>query len=143
MRETMPKNPPQDKKTMSKKGSSPAYRRVRVTRRAPVQSVARIMKEQGWMQGLQQVRGQQQEWLQWFRAALPHELSGSIVNVVRKGEELTLLASSSGWSARLRFALDPLMEKLKERAPDIVKVRVRVTPQSGSAEKMNREPGGS
>ena len=128
MRETMPKNPPQDKKTIGEKRSSPAYRRPRLARRAPVQTVARIMKEQGWLQGLQQVRGQQQEWLEWFREALPEELRGSLVNVVRKGEQITLLAASSVWSARLRFAVDALMPKLKQRAPDIVKVQVRVTP---------------
>jgi hypothetical protein len=135
MRETMPKNPPQDKKTIAKKGGSPAYRRPRKLIRAPVQTVSGIMKQQGWMQSLQQIRSQQQEWLEWFRETLPEELRGSIVNVVRKGQEITLLASSAGWSARLRFALDPLMEKLKERDPEIVKIRVRVSPQSGSAEE--------
>ncbi len=86
------------------------------------------MKDQGWMHGVQQVRGQQQQWLEWFRESLPVELRGSIVNVVLKGKELTLLASSAAWSARLRYALDALGPKLKERAPDIVKIRVRVTP---------------
>lgn len=100
-----------------------------------MQTVAGIMKEHGWMQSLQKVRGQQHEWLEWFRAALPEELRASLVNVLCKGEELTLLASSGGWSARLRFALDPLMEKIRERAPDIVKVRVRVAPRAASGEQ--------
>ena len=39
-----------------------------------------------------------------------------------------LLASSAGWSARLRYALDALTPKLKQHAPHIVKVRVRVSP---------------
>ena len=86
------------------------------------------MKEQGWLQGLQQIRGQQQQWLEWFQETLPEELRGSIVNVVHKGEELTVLAASAVWSARLRFALEALSPQLKQRAPDIVKVRVRVTP---------------
>ena len=123
MRETMPKNPPQDKKTIGK------------LVRGPVQTVSGIMKQQGWMQSLKQIRTQQQEWLEWFRASLPDELGGAIVNVVRKGEELTLLATSAAWSTRLRFALDPIMEMLKERSPDIVKVRVRVIPQSAGPEK--------
>jgi hypothetical protein len=131
----MPKNPTQDKKTNRKKGGSPAYRRARKLVRAPTQSVAGIMKEHGWMQSLQQIRTQQQDWLEWFRASLPDELGGAIVNVVRNGEELTLLATSAAWSARLRFALDPIMETLQERAPDIVKVRVRVSPQSAVSEK--------
>ena len=33
-----------------------------------------------------------------------------------------MLATSAAWSARLRYALDPIMETLQERAPDIVKV---------------------
>ncbi len=103
--------------------------------RGPVQTVSGIMKQHGWMQSLKQVRTQQQEWLEWFRASLPDELGGAIVNVVRKGEELTLLATSAAWSARLRYALDPIMETLKERSPDIVKVRVRVIPQSLGPEK--------
>jgi hypothetical protein len=90
--------------------------------------MARIMKDQGWLQGLQQVRGRQQEWLEWFQENLPEELRGAIVNVVHKGDELTLLAASAVWSARLRYAIDALTPELKQRAPDIVKVRVRVTP---------------
>lgn len=128
MRETMPKNPPQDKKTMPEKGSMSAYKRPRAATRAPVQTLARIMKDQGWLQGLQQVRGHQLEWLEWFQQTLPEELRGSIVNVVHKGEELTVLASSASWSARLRYALEALMPKVRQRAPDIVKVRVRVSP---------------
>jgi len=124
----MPKNPPQDKKTIAEKGSSPAYRRPRAARRVPAQTVAGIMQEKGWLQGLQQIRGQQQQWLQWFQETLPEELRGSIVNVVHKGEELTVLASSAAWSARLRYALEALRPKLKQRAPDIVKVTVRVSP---------------
>jgi hypothetical protein len=135
MRKTMPKNPRQDKTTIGNKGSRPAYRRPPKPARGPVQTVSGIMKEQGWMKNLQQVRTQQQQWLEWFRASLPDELSAAIVNVVRKGGELTLLATSAAWSARLRFALDPLLATLKERSPDIVKIRVRVIPQSASPEK--------
>ncbi len=65
------------------------------------------------MQSVQQVRSAQQEWLEWFREALPEELRGAIVNVVLKGKELTLLAPSAAWSARLRYALDALGPKLK------------------------------
>jgi hypothetical protein len=124
----MPKKPPQDKQTIAEKRGSSAYRRMRVARLAVPRTLSGIMKDQGWMHGVQQVRGQQQQWLEWFRESLPVELRGSIVNVVLKGKELTLLASSAAWSARLRYALDALGPKIKERAPDIVKIRVRVTP---------------
>jgi hypothetical protein len=94
--------------------------------------MGRIMQDQGWLQGLHQVRGVQQQWLEWFRESLPEELRDSLVNVVHKGEQLTLLAVSAAWSARLRYALDALMPKLKQRAPDIVKITVRVAPPGRS-----------
>ena len=90
------------------------------------------MKDRGWMQGLQRVRGAQQQWREWLSAALPEELRGTIVNVVQKGDELTVLAASAGWSARLRYALAALAPQLHERAPDIVKVQVRVAPSGRS-----------
>ncbi len=124
----MPKNPTQDKKTIPKKTSRPAYKRTRVAGRAPPQTVARIMKDQGWLRGLEQVREDQEQWLKWLRERLPEELRGAIVNVVHKGQELSVLATSALWSARLRYALEALEPELRQRAPAIVKVRVRVAP---------------
>ena len=94
------------------------------------------MKDQGWLQGIAQVRGEQQQWLAWFEQALPEELRGAIVNVVRKKTELTVLAASAAWSARLRYALEALGVQIRERAPGIVKVRVRVMP-SGKAPRSS------
>ena len=87
------------------------------------------------MQGLKRVRANQQDWVEWFAAALPEELRGAIVNVVKKGNELTVLAVSAGWSTRVRYALAGLTPELKARAPDIVKITVRVSPtaQGGAA----------
>ena len=128
----MPKNPPQDKKTISEKRVRSGPRRSLVVMHASPQPLARIMKEQAWLQGVDRVRAGQQQWLIWLNQALPEELRGSIVHVVHKGEELTVHAASAPWSARLRFALDALIPKIKERAPDIVKVRVRVAPAGRS-----------
>jgi hypothetical protein len=86
------------------------------------------MKDQGWLRGLGQIRDEQQQWLEWLRERLPEELRGSIVQVVHKGDELSVLASSALWSARLRYALEALNPELRQRAPNIVKVRVRVAP---------------
>jgi hypothetical protein len=124
----MPKKPPQDKQTFAEKRGASAYKRVRATPLAVPRTVSGIMKDGGWIHGVQQIRAAQLEWLEWLRQTLPEELRGSIVNVVIKGQELTVLASSAAWSARLRYALDALAPKLKERAPDIVKIVVRVTP---------------
>ena len=84
------------------------------------------------MHGLKQVRDQQQAWLEWLKEALPEELRGALVNVVQKREELTVLAVSAAWSARLRYALEALEGAIKERAPAIVKVKVKVAPAGRS-----------
>ena len=86
------------------------------------------MKSQGWLQGLQHERGSQQEWREWIATTLPEELRAAIVNVVQKGDQLTVLTASAGWSARVRYALAALTPQLRERAPHIVKVSVRVSP---------------
>jgi hypothetical protein len=124
----MPKNPGQNKKSIPGKRSSPVPTKYPV---AP-HSLARIMKDQGWMQQLDQVRSLQQDWVEWLRTALPEELGSSIVNVVQKGPELRVLAISAAWSARLRYALAALAPQLKEHAPVIVKVTVRVAPAGRS-----------
>ena len=86
------------------------------------------MKSQGWLRGLQHVQRQQAQWLEWITVALPAEFRGSLVNVVRKGPELTVLAASAAWSSRLRYAVVAIEPQIKQRAPDIVKVTVRVSP---------------
>jgi hypothetical protein len=86
------------------------------------------MQGQGWLQGIQQLRTGQQQWLAWFQENVPEELRAALVNVIHKGNELTVLATSAAWSARLRYALEELTPRLKEHAPHIVKVRVRVAP---------------
>ena len=86
------------------------------------------MKKQGWLAGLQRVRGAQQAWLERVAGLLPQELRGSLVNVVRKGDQLTVLTISPAWSSRVRFALAALEPQLLAQSPDIVKVVVRVSP---------------
>jgi hypothetical protein len=86
------------------------------------------MKKQGWLAGLQRVRSDQQAWLERVAAVLPEDLRGSLVNVVRKGGQLTVLTASAAWSSRVRFALAALEPQLLEGAPDIVKIVVKVSP---------------
>lgn len=86
------------------------------------------MKSGGWLQALQQTRATQQGWLDWLRAALPDELRAAVINVVRKGDELTVLAASAAWSARLRFTVAALAPAIQARAPEVISVKVRVAP---------------
>ena len=86
------------------------------------------MKKQGWLAGLQRVRGAQQAWLERVAALLPEDLRGSVVNVLQRGGQLTVLTSSAVWSTRVRFALATIEPQLLAESPDIVKVVVRVSP---------------
>src|SRR6476646_11694711 len=49
VRETMPKNPPQDKKSFPKKGKRPTSRKADFAVRARTQTVSRIMPDRGWI----------------------------------------------------------------------------------------------
>jgi hypothetical protein len=124
----MPKKPPQDKKPLPEKRSKSAFRRPAARLRAPAQSLDSIMKKQGWLHDLERQAGARREWLEWLAAALPAELSGQLVHAVQRGPELTVLTASAAWSARVRFALVELEERIRARAPDIVKITVRVAP---------------
>src|SRR6478736_6363003 len=115
----MPKNPPQDKKSMPKK----AVRRDRrhLKDRTPVapRSVAGIMQGEGWLQHLRAHEDERQQWRTWVQAALPGELAAAIVAAQLKGGVLTVQAASAGWASRLRFALPALAAQLQERRQEI------------------------
>jgi hypothetical protein len=128
VRETMPKNPSQDKKSIPRKRAQRASEASAARFRAPPQGLDEIMKRQGWLQGLQRARGAQQAWLDWAREALPSELGDALINVVQRGQELTVLTVSAAWCARVRYAMAALEPQLMEHSPDIVKVIVRVAP---------------
>ena len=124
----MPKPPHKDKKSVAEKRSRHAVRKSEHKSRSAPQSLENIMKNQGWLQGLQRARSTQQLWLEWMNAVLPVELRAALVNVVLKGNDLTVLAVSAAWSARLRFAVAAIEPEIRARAPAIVKVTVRVAP---------------
>ena len=133
VRETMPKNPPQDKKTGPKRGGRPLATANRARFRAAPQGLGEIMKKQGWIAGLQRVQADQQDWRARVAGVLPEELRGSLVGVVHKGGQLTVLTASAVWCGRVRYALAALEPQLLAGRPDIVKVQVRVAP-AGSAQ---------
>jgi hypothetical protein len=124
----MPKKPPQDKKPLPEKRNKSAFGRPRARLRGPAQSLDSIMKKQGWLPGLERELGAQRQWLAWLTEALPAELRGQLVYAVQRGPELTVLAASAAWSARIRFALAELEPRIRAHQPDIVKVTVRVAP---------------
>ena len=124
----MPKKPPQDKKPVPEKRSIGGRRAPRSTYRAAPQSLGSIMQKQGWLQGLARAGDAQKAWKTWVFDALPEELRGALVNVVQKRDELIVLTASAAWSSRMRFAVAALEPEIQARAPDIVKVIVRVSP---------------
>ena len=124
----MPKKPPQDKKSLPEKRNRSAIGRPGARLRGPAQRLDGIMKKQGWLLGLQREMGAQRQWLEWLSEALPAELRGQLVQARQRGPELTVLAASAAWSARMRFALAELEPQIRARQPDIVKVTVRVAP---------------
>ena len=90
------------------------------------------MQKGGWLQAARAQHDVQRQWLDWLRAALPEELRAAVVSVVPRGEELTVLAASASWGARLRFALAALAPQLKARSGRVVAVRIRVAPSGRS-----------
>lgn len=86
------------------------------------------MQRQGWIAGLQRAHADQQDWLGRVATLLPQELRASLVGVVHKGGQLTVLTASAAWCSRVRYALAALEPQLLAGRPDIVKVTVRVSP---------------
>jgi hypothetical protein len=82
------------------------------------------MQKGGWLQAARAQHDVQRQWLDWLRAA--------VVSVVPRGEELTVLAASASWGARLRFALAALAPQLEARSGRVVAVRIRVAPSGRS-----------
>jgi hypothetical protein len=124
----MPKKPTQDKKPLPEKRNKSAFRRPGARLRAPAQSLDSIMKKQGWLRDLERQLGERRQWLDWLAEALPGELGGQLVYAVQRGPELTVLTRTAAWSTRVRYALVELEERIRARAPDIVKISVRVAP---------------
>jgi hypothetical protein len=74
---------------------------------------------------------EQQAWSEWLRARLPADLAPHLVNAVPKGSagaprELVLLADSGAWCDRLRYAVQPLEDAIRERDGAIRRISVRV-----------------
>lgn len=90
------------------------------------------MSRGGLLGRLRQASAAQEDWLAWVRARLPPELAAAVVQVVPKGDQLVLRCTSAAWSARLRYALDPLVLELAGRDSGPKGLAVRVAPPGSS-----------
>ena len=122
----MPKKPMYDKKTSARNPRSRTG-----FRQAPA-SVGDLILRRSALTGLASRIPAQQEWTEWLRGQLPAELAGHIVNVVPRAQgaagreqELVVLADSPAWCARLRYALAPLQEAIRQRDATVRTARVR------------------
>jgi hypothetical protein len=84
--------------------------------------------------GLSQVADQtarQAFWRGWLESRLPVELASRLSGVVESAGNLTVFAESAVWAARLRYALRDLEPEIREAAPDVARISVRVLPRAG------------
>ena len=68
-------------------------------------------------------------WRPWLEAHLPPGMAPWITAITERDGNLVVFAASPAWSARLRYALQELARKIRERQPDIKDVTVRVMPR--------------
>jgi hypothetical protein len=91
------------------------------------------MQAAGWLAALRRQEDGRQEWVDWLRSTLPDDLGAAVVGARLKGSVLTVHAASAAWAARLRFAMPALGAALRERAPGVESVLVRVAPATTRA----------
>jgi hypothetical protein len=121
---------------MPKKVSRDKHKRRRVTtatgavsRRA--YSVKELLSSRA--QALTEVTAQAERtifWKEWLCRHLPADLAAQISGVIEREGALVIFAASSAWCARLRFVVEELGGELREAAPAVTTVRVRVRPKS-------------
>lgn len=71
---------------------------------------------------------QRERLLTAVRALLPAEVRVHCVGATREGTQLTLIAETSVWATRLRFATPPLLAAYAQRGDPLTKVQVRILP---------------
>jgi hypothetical protein len=90
------------------------------------------MSRQGLLGQLRQSAAAQEDWLAWARSRLPPELAAAVVQAIPRGEQLVLRCHSAAWSARLRYALEPLAAELAAGRLPLKGCIVRVAPPGRS-----------
>jgi hypothetical protein len=71
----------------------------------------------------------QNYWLEWLSQHLPAEIHARISGVTEQRGTLVVVAESSAWSARLRYAVLELEADLRAAGPELTNIEVRVLPR--------------
>jgi hypothetical protein len=79
---------------------------------------------------LQEQADRQSYWKQWLAQQLPAELTTRLSGVVERDDTLVIFTESAAWSARLRYFLPELQERVKQAQPTIQHISMRVRPKS-------------
>ncbi len=90
------------------------------------------MSRAGWLGQLRQQVAAQADWLAWVRARLPAELADGVVQALPHGTLLVVRCRSAAWSARLRYALEPLAGELAAADAKLAGFQVKVAPPGSS-----------
>jgi hypothetical protein len=72
----------------------------------------------------------QREWRTWLEANLAKPVVDHVSGVVERDRTLVVFTESAAWSARLRYAIPELEEKVRASHPQIERVEVRVMPRN-------------
>jgi hypothetical protein len=79
-------------------------------------------------------RSAESEWRVTLSKLLPESLRNKVNRLVEKDGQLFVFTESSGYAARLKFALAELENELKQALPRVTKIHVRVRPIAADAE---------
>lgn len=82
---------------------------------------------------LQEAGRAQASWREFLRSHFGEELDREVRDVAVRNGELTVYASSPAWSARLRYALAPLINDIRARDPAVKRTSVRIQPAAAKA----------
>ena len=69
-------------------------------------------------------------WSDWLCRHLPTEIGAQIRGVLERDGTLVIFAASAAWCARLRYTLQELDPQIREAAPQLTAIAVRVQPRA-------------
>lgn len=81
------------------------------------------------LKGVTEQQERQNFWDQWLSIHLSPEVHERVSGIAEQDGQLVIFASSAAWSARLRYALGELEGAIREAAPHVASVAVRVLPR--------------